>query len=68
VDLVVMNEGHGELPTEERLGQAVAQLAHAVARNEAKAPAAVLAEFLPHRERVRRFAAAEGAAAYGKLR
>src|SRR4029077_7058309 len=31
LDLVVMNEGHGDLPTEEGLAQAVAKLAHVVA-------------------------------------
>src|SRR6059036_1705082 len=37
VDLVVMNEGHGDLPTEEGLARAVAKLAHVVAANEAQA-------------------------------
>ena len=68
VDLVVMNEGYGDLPTEERLAQAVAELAHAVAGNEAKAPARLFADLLPHTERMQRFVAAEGPAAYGKLR
>jgi hypothetical protein len=68
VDLVVMNEGYRDLPTEERLAQAVAELAHAVAANEAKAPDQLFADLLPHSERVQRFAAAEGPAAYGKLR
>ena len=68
MDLVVMNEGQGDLPTEERLAQAVAQLAHVVAGNEAKMSDAVLSNLLPHRERVRRFAMAEGAEAQGKLR
>ena len=52
VDLVVMNQGYGELPTEEHLGQAVAALAHAVAANEATVADGVFAELLPHRERV----------------
>jgi hypothetical protein len=68
VDLVVMNEGKGDLPTEEPLAQAVAELAHAVAANEATMPAETLAELLPHAERVRRFAAVEDALAGGKLR
>jgi len=68
VDLVVMNLGRGDLPTEEGLAQAVAALAHAVAANEAWVPAAVLAELLPHAERVQRFAAADGTLADGKLR
>src|SRR5262249_4308607 len=37
LDLVVMNEGHGNLPTDEGLAQAVARLAHVVAANERKA-------------------------------
>ena len=68
VDLVVMNQGYGELPTEEHLGQAVAALAHAVAANEATVADGVFADLLPHRERVQRFAAAEGPSADGKLR
>ncbi len=66
VDLVVMNEGYGDLPTEERLGQAVAELAHVIATNEAMVPDGV-AELLPHAERLRRFAAAAPPAG-GKLR
>jgi hypothetical protein len=68
VDLVVMNQGYGDLPTEEHFGQAVAELAHAVAANEAKIPDGVFAELVPHTERVRRFASAEGPSADGKLR
>ena len=66
VDLVVMNEGYGDLPTEERLAQAVAELAHVIAANEATVPDRV-AELLPHAERLRRFAAAAPPAG-GKLR
>jgi len=66
VDLVVMNEGYGDLPTEERLAQAVAELAHVIAANEARARDRV-AELLPHAERLRRFAAAAPPAG-GKLR
>src|SRR5437763_15808480 len=58
VDLVVMNEGYRDLPTEERLAQAVAALAHVIAANEATVPDRCLAELLPHAERLRRFAAA----------
>ncbi len=65
IDLVVMNEGHGDLPTEEGLAQAVAALAHAVAANEAGAD---LAALLPHAERMRRFASADGPSMDGKLR
>jgi len=68
MDLVVMNEGRGDLPTEEHLAQAVAELAHVVAANEAKLSDGVLAELLPHAERVRRFAAADDPLAGGKLR
>jgi len=68
VDLVMMNQGYGELPTEEHLGQAVAALAHAVAANEATVADGVFAELLPHTERVARFAAADGPSADGKLR
>jgi len=68
VDLVVMNEGHGDLPTEERLAQAVAAVAHAVAANERRAPEHLFTALLPHAERVRRFASAQGVYADGKLR
>jgi len=67
VDLVVMNEGYGDLPTEERLAQAVAEVAHVIAANEATVPDRCLAELLPHAERLRRFAAAAPPAG-GKLR
>jgi len=68
VDLVVMNQGYGDLPTEEHFGQAVAELAHAVAANEATVADRVFADLLPHSERVQRFAAAAGPSADGKLR
>ena len=68
VDLVVMNGGQGDLPTEEGLAQAVAALAHVVAANEPTTPDRVFADLLPHNERLQRFAAAEGPAADGKLR
>jgi hypothetical protein len=68
VDLVVMNEGYGDLPTEERFAQAVAELSHAVAANEAKVPQRVFADLLPHAERLQRFASADGPYAGGKLR
>jgi hypothetical protein len=69
VDLVVMNEGHGDLPTEERLAQAVAALAHAVAKNEAWVADDVLGTLVPHAERVRRFSVSDGTpATEGKLR
>jgi hypothetical protein len=68
VDLVVMNEGRGDLPTEEKLAQAVAELAHVIAANEARLPEHVVADLLPHAERLRRFAATEAPLAGGKLR
>ena len=68
VDLVVMNDGNGDLPTEESLAQAVAVLAHVVAANEGTSPDRLFSDLLPHAERVQRFAAAEGRYADGKLR
>jgi len=67
LDLVVMNEGNGELPTEEGLAQAVAALAHVIAANEATMPD-VVAELLPHAERLRQFASADDATTGGWLR
>ena len=68
VDLVVMNDGNGDLPTEEHLAQAVAELAHVVAANEATSPDRIFTDLLPHTERLQRFASADGAYADGKLR
>jgi hypothetical protein len=68
VDLVVMNQGYGALPTEEHFGQAVAALAHVVAANEATLADGTLAGLLPHAARLERFAAVDGPAADGKLR
>lgn len=68
VDLVVMNQGYGELPTDEPLGQAVAAVAHAIAANEGRVADEVFATLLPHRERVERFAAANDVATDGRLR
>jgi hypothetical protein len=59
LDLVVMNGGRSDLPTEEGFAQAVARLAHVVAKNERRVAADVLAEFLPHTERIERFAGAQ---------
>jgi hypothetical protein len=59
VDLVVMNGGAGDLPTDEGLAQAVAEVAHVLAANEGEARhAPVMAALQPHAERVERFAAA----------
>jgi hypothetical protein len=58
-DLVVMNGGQGDLPTEEGLGQAVARVAHVLAANERdRRHEPVVAALLPHAERVERFASA----------
>jgi hypothetical protein len=54
VDLMVMNGGAGELPTDEGLAQAVATVAHAVARNESATRVAEVG-LLAHAERVERF-------------
>lgn len=53
-DLLVMNGGAGDLPTDESLAQAVAQVAHVLAQNGQRQEALVTA-LLPHDERVRRF-------------
>ena len=59
LDLVVMNGGLGDLPTEEGLAQAVAAVAHALAANEGKRRhEEVMSTLLPQAERVKRFAAA----------
>lgn len=51
-DLVVMNGGRGDLPTEEGLAQAVAEVAHVLAQNER---AHQLDGFMPQAERVSMF-------------
>jgi hypothetical protein len=53
LDLVVMNGGAGDLPTEEGFAHAVAKIAHVLASNEQTQR--VVAELLPQQERVRRF-------------
>jgi len=59
-ELVVMNGGQGDLPTEEGFGQAVAKVAHVLAANEHDhRQTTVVAQLLPHAERVRRFTGAE---------
>src|SRR5262249_42387571 len=59
LDLVVMNGGQGDLPTDEGLAQAVAQVAHVLASNESdRRQAPVVAALLPHAERIERFASA----------
>jgi hypothetical protein len=60
VDLVVMNGGQGDLPTDEGLAQAVAAVAHVLAANEGERQhAGQVAALLPHAERLRQFAAAD---------
>ena len=61
IDLVVMNGGQGDLPTDEGLAQAVAELAHVVAANEVEGRnAPVVTALLSQRERERQFATAAG--------
>jgi hypothetical protein len=57
LDLLVMNGGKGDLPTEEGFAQAVAEVAHLLATNERTQPE-VVASLLPHAERVNRFGVA----------
>jgi len=55
-DLLVMNGGEGDLPTDEGLAQAVAQVAHVLAANEdSPAQEPLVTALLPHAERVRLF-------------
>lgn len=61
-DLLVMNGGQGDLPTDEGLARAVAEVSHVIAANEAQASQKqVVDALLPHDERLRRFAALDGA-------
>jgi hypothetical protein len=55
-DLVVMNGGEGDLPTDEGLARAVAEVAHVLAANEG-AQQPVVTALLPHAERLQRFGA-----------
>jgi hypothetical protein len=58
LDLMVMNGGQGDLPTEEGLAQAVAALAHVLAANETgREQRHVVVALLPHAERLRQFGA-----------
>jgi hypothetical protein len=59
VDLMVMNGGQGDLPTDESFAQAVAAVAHVLAANEGEhRHEPVLAALLPHAERIARYASA----------
>ena len=53
-DLVAMNGGQGDLPTEESFGRAVAEVAHVIAGNE-RHHAEMAMVLLPQAERVRLF-------------
>ncbi len=55
-DLVVMNGGRGDMPTDENFGQAVAAIAHVLAGNEAKHPE-LMSQLLPQSAREEQFAA-----------
>lgn len=58
-DLLVMNGGQGDLPTDEGLAQAVAEVAHRLSANEAAhRTSEVVASLMSHEERVGRFAGA----------
>jgi len=50
-DLVVMNGGQGDLPTDEGFAQAVAEVSHVLAANERRQPGLV-ASLKPHAERL----------------
>jgi len=57
LDMVVMNGGRGDLPTEEGFGQAVAEVAHVLASNEkSRGHAKLVVSMLPQAERAERFA------------
>ena len=59
-DLLVMNGGEGDLPTEEGLAQAVAEIAHVRAANESdRRQQPVISALMAHDERVRLFSGAE---------
>lgn len=57
LDLLVMNGGQGDLPTEEGFAQAVAELANVLAANEGdRWDQDLVTALLPHEERLRLFA------------
>jgi hypothetical protein len=49
-DLVAMNGGKGDLPTEESFARAIAELSHVLAANEDRST--VVASLVPHAERL----------------
>ena len=55
LDIVVMNGGRGDMPTEEGLGQAVAKVAHVLAANE-KSASSIIQELMPQNQRLAMFA------------
>jgi len=56
LDLIVMNGGQGDLPTEEGFAQAVAEVAHVLAANERRrGHEQVIAQLMPQAERLRMF-------------
>ncbi len=58
LDMVVMNGGRGDLPTEEGLAQAVAAVAHVLAANEGRRQHQhVVDRLVPHAQRLQMFAA-----------
>ncbi len=58
-DLIVMNGGQGDMPTDEGLAQAVAELAHVLAANEGdQRHRSLVTALLSQGERVRRYTAA----------
>jgi hypothetical protein len=58
-DLLVMNGGQGDLPTDEGLAQAVAEVAHVLAANEGRREhEPLMTALLPQVERVQALAAA----------
>lgn len=62
LDLMVMNGGQGDLPTDEGLAQAVAAVAHVLAANEGdRQHDPQVAALLPHAERLRQFSGAADA-------
>lgn len=61
MDLLVMNGGQGDTPTDEGLAQAVAELAHVLAANEVDGRhTPVVTALLSQREREQQFATAAG--------
>lgn len=60
-DLIVMNGGQGDLPTDEGLARAVARLGRTVARNESAVAQSVAGALMSHQQRLARFSGDDGA-------